>query len=273
MTGRLRALVGEPPVTALGLLWPWLAPWSIRSARGRAENVPAGAAPFRVVAANALGPNRRPAEFASTIAAVETDVLIVVEASATILDALEAAEVARYHQHGLIEARPRWGGCGVWSRHPTELLEVGDAGHAYLAARVHLPAGALTVVAVHTWAPFRFGTGRRWRESFDALSDVCRRIDGPLVAAGDYNATLGHAPLRRFIETTGLRDAHTAAGRGLARSWPQSRFLPAVGLIDRVLVSDDIAVAAIAEQPMPGSDHRAVIANLAVNPSPAGPPG
>jgi endonuclease/exonuclease/phosphatase (EEP) superfamily protein YafD len=253
-----------PPLTGVGIVWPWVAPWAIRRARGVAEAVPEGARPFRLVSANALGPNRLAASFAEQITAIDTDVLVVVEASQRILDALDDVEVHRYHRHGLIEKRRRWGGCGIWSDHPVELLEAGDAGYAYIAARIHLPVGPVTVIAVHTIAPSRPGTARPWRASFDRLAEVVARVEGPVVAAGDYNATLGHTPLRRFLADTGLRDAHTAAGRGLARSWPASGRLPALGLLDRVLVSPEVAVVEISERTMPGSDHRAIVSTLAL---------
>jgi endonuclease/exonuclease/phosphatase (EEP) superfamily protein YafD len=262
-----------PPLTAVGIGWPWTAPWALRTAAGTAEPVPEGAVPFTLLSANALGPNRRATAFATELTTVDTDVLVVVEASDRILDALEAVEVSRYHRHGLIEKRPRWGGCGIWSRHPMELVEVGDAGYAYIAAAVDVPGGPVTVIAVHTIAPAKLGTGPGWLASFEALGDVIERLDGPIVAAGDYNATLGHRPLRRLLARTGLRDAHTAAGRGLARSWPDGRFVPALGLIDRVLLSPEVAVASIAERRMPGSDHRAILTTLAVSPSPPAAPG
>jgi endonuclease/exonuclease/phosphatase family metal-dependent hydrolase len=104
-----------------------------------------------------------------------------------------------------------------------------------------------------------------WRQSFETLEALVGRLENPVVAAGDYNATLGHHPLRRFLARTGLRDAHTAAGRGRARTWPVGgHVLPPLGLIDRVAISDDLAVVDIAERMMPGSDHLAVITTLAI---------
>jgi endonuclease/exonuclease/phosphatase family metal-dependent hydrolase len=260
----------NPPFTAAGLVWPWLTPWQVASARRAAtELVPAGATPFRLVSANALGPNKLAVEFAAEAVAIDTDVLIVVEASAAILDALEAAEVSRFHQHGIIEKRRRWSGCGIWSRHPIEVVEVGDAGHAYIAATVSLPGGPVTVVAVHTWAPAKPRGGVRWLQSFAVLDDLIGRLlaDGHrVVAAGDYNATMGHRPLRRLLSQRNLRDAHDVTGRGLAHSWPETWWFPAVALIDRVLVSDGIAVRSVAEQAMAGSDHRALVADLLVSP-------
>ena len=264
-----RRIVDGPPLSALGLVWPFVAPWRILAARGRAEPVPDGPT-FTLLSTNALGKNPRATDYAATVAAHDADVVVVVEASDRILDALDAAEIQHHHGPGLVERRSRYGGCGVWSKHPVERIEAGDVcaqGHAYLAARVSLPGGPVDVLAVHTYAPVLRGTGPLWRESFATLEGVVDRLQAPIVAAGDYNATLGPHPYRAFLARTGLRDAHTAAGRGLARSFPTvPGWLPLLGLIDRVAISPELAVASVREVALPGSDHLAVLSTLVVRP-------
>lgn len=267
MPPALRRAIDGPPLSAFGLLWPWSAPWRLGSAAGEREPVPEGPS-FTLLSANALGKNPRATDFAGAVAAVDADVVIVVEASDRILLALDAAEIEHHHGPGLVERRGWYSGVGIWSAHPVERLEAGDLsarGHAYLAARVHLPGGPVEVVAVHTFAPARRGTGRLWRQSFATLAEVVGRCSAPVVAAGDYNATLGHHPMREFLARTGLRDAHTAAGRGRARSFPVSRRLPLLGLIDRVAISPDLGVRSITEVRLPGSDHLAVLSTLVVS--------
>lgn len=82
--------------------------------------------------------------------------------------------------------------------------------------------------------------------------------------AGDFNATLDHAPLRALI-ATGYADAGDAAGAGLVGTWraqsQAGRLLPAVPL-DRVLVDPRVAADGLSVHPIPGSDHRSVIAEL-----------
>ncbi len=91
-------------------------------------------------------------------------------------------------------------------------------------------------------------------------------MDLPLVVAGDLNADRDHALFRGLLDT-GLRDAHDSVGRGLARTWPSG--LPLLHL-DHVLVRDgeggQLVVTAVREERVPGSDHRAVVADLAVLP-------
>ena len=91
-------------------------------------------------------------------------------------------------------------------------------------------------------------------------------MDLPLVVAGDLNADRDHALFRGLLDT-GLWDAHDSVGRGLARTWPSA--LPLLHL-DHVLVRDgqggQLVVTAVREERVPGSDHRAVVTDLAVLP-------
>ena len=87
-----------------------------------------------------------------------------------------------------------------------------------------------------------------------------------MVVAGDLNADRDHALFRRLL-ATGLQDAHDVRGRGLARTWPAS--FPILHL-DHVLVRDGagtrLVVLKVDEADLPGSDHKAVVADLAVLP-------
>lgn len=85
-----------------------------------------------------------------------------------------------------------------------------------------------------------------------------------MVVAGDLNADRDHAAFRRLLDA-GLRDAHDERGQGLARTWPAG--LPVLHL-DHVLVRDagevHLVPLEVREVDVPGSDHRAVVADLAV---------
>ena len=102
---------------------------------------------------------------------------------------------------------------------------------------------------------------RRRRLIAHELRDLAERGQGPLIMAGDFNATRYHRPFRELLATR-VRDAHVSRGRGFARTWPQFRRVPAFALLDHVLVSEDIAVTSVTEAHAPGSDHRAVVAAL-----------
>ena len=124
--------------------------------------------------------------------------------------------------------------------------------------------------------PAAHADSRRWQhDAVDvrALRESVRGEALPVVVAGDLNADRD-LPLFGDLLDEGLRDAAEERGRGLSRTWPQR--LPVLAL-DHVLVRDGegaaLAVLDQAEAALPGSDHRAVVADLAVVPGPVpGPP-
>ena len=240
----------HPPLTAVGLVWP-----GRRLPAPRSGPAPGSGATLRVVTANALKLNRVPSAWAAAALALEPEVLCVQELTPAIEGALGEAGVP---SGGCAEAREDSAGSGVWTSLPVveDGSELSEAG--YVLAAVQLSIG-VTVASIHTVAPSTTARGRRWRASFEAIEAFVARTPGPLVVAGDWNATLAHGPLRRFLTGGRLRDAHVDAGRRLARTFP-ARF--PLALLDRVLVSEEIAVGAVTEHRLPGSDHLAVAADL-----------
>jgi endonuclease/exonuclease/phosphatase (EEP) superfamily protein YafD len=90
------------------------------------------------------------------------------------------------------------------------------------------------------------------------------------VVAGDFNMTQHHRWYGE-LKDIGLRNCHEERGRGRATTWPYHngrrpyRLLPAIR-IDHVFVSEGVTCMSIAEGAASGSDHRPVIANLAILP-------
>ena len=82
----------------------------------------------------------------------------------------------------------------------------------------------------------------------------------PRLLAGDFNATLDHAPLRDVLRL-GYADAAREVGKALLPTWGQVG-KPAVITIDHVLVDRRCAVLAGSVHAVPGTDHRAVFAEI-----------
>jgi len=122
-------------------------------------------------------------------------------------------------------------------------------------------SGPVLVESAHPMAPFALHTLPSWRA--DLAGQPHPDPQGPpRILAGDFNATLDHAALRRLI-ATGYVDAADATGDGLVGTWgPYSGSpIPPVTL-DRVLVDDRIGVRSVTVHRVPGSDHRMVVAGL-----------
>ena len=84
----------------------------------------------------------------------------------------------------------------------------------------------------------------------------------PLVVAGDFNMSPWTEKLAHFTEQTGIKRYNT-----LHLTWPMRRknipLLPLVA-IDNVFVSRHFAKIATSGGPRLGSDHKAVIADIAL---------
>ena len=134
---------------------------------------------------------------------------------------------------------------------------------ARCTARLDLPSGQFVHLAcIHAappkppWFP---GATARWRSQLSALPAPG---DSPLILAGDFNATVDHAQFRRLLRR-GYADAASQAGNGLSPTWgPQPGRRPALLAIDHVLTDRRCAVLSTSAHLLPGSDHRALYAEL-----------
>lgn len=159
------------------------------------------------------------------------------------------------------------GGLGVWSRYPlSQTQNLPRLGLGVLLARVHLPSGATpTFAAVHLTPPYPYPAGT-WRHEIARLRGVLHGLPGagPVLAAGDYNATTDHGQFRDLL-AHGYRDAATQAGAGYLPSYPTDRwFGPVIG-IDHVLTRGAVATDA-STLDLPGSDHRSLLARIVLAP-------
>lgn len=155
-------------------------------------------------------------------------------------------------------------GSSIHARYPlSDGLAVPPSALAQPAARLDLPSGrSVQLVCVHSLPP-RPAWSRRavdnWRRD---LSMLPAPGDLPVILAGDFNATLDHAQFRRLLRL-GYADAASQTGNGLVPTWgPPPRGVPGVLAIDHVLVDPRCAVRATSVHRLPGTDHRAVYAEV-----------
>ena len=148
------------------------------------------------------------------------------------------------------------------------------AGHGAVLLR---PAGGAelnghrrpTILGVHTHAPVP-GSMEEWLASVEVVVGQCRGAgsdgagQGPepgLVIAGDFNATLDHAPMK---DLGGCADAALETGIGGVSTWPTSSHTTLLGSpIDHVLADSATWSARSASVlALSGSDHRALVVEL-----------
>lgn len=217
--------------------------------------------PVTVIASANIGPDHKHVgSMASDVIALDADVINVVELTEPDRKALHTAGITERYPYFFEDARTNAHGSAIYSKYPLRDAAVTQFGRATMAhAVVELPSGPTTVVAVHASQPL--SGPAVLRTELDQLGAMFGGIDGPVVLAGDFNATRQHQAFRELLDT-GFRDAHLETGRGMATTWPVGRRLPPFALIDHVLVSPDLAVASVDEATITGADHRAVVARI-----------
>jgi endonuclease/exonuclease/phosphatase (EEP) superfamily protein YafD len=225
-----------------------------------------GAGPhLRVLTANMrLGSGSAPA-LVALVRSTRADVLSVQELTPELVTALDKAGLGAVMPHYVLAARGGAQGTGVYARVP--LRETGRP-IGTLSAMVTATAdvegfGPVELLAVHTPPPTR-GRITVWDDDLRALP---RAGDSLRIMAGDFNATLDHAELRRVLDD-GYEDAAAVVGAGLQGTWPSGRRVPPPVAIDHVLADKRCGVRAVSVHTIPGTDHRAVFAELVL---PRGP--
>ncbi|GAB2917933.1 endonuclease/exonuclease/phosphatase family protein [Micromonospora polyrhachis] len=237
--------------------------------RALADNDPLpGGSTLRVLTANLLVGVADPAAVVELVRAHRVDVLAVQEFTPEAQAALDRHGLADLLPHRQLNAEVGSPGSGLYARFPLSAggTRTNDGGFTQAYATVHMPdAPAVLVESAHPCAPYEHQQLRCWHTDLDRQPRATP--DGPLrILAGDFNATLDHAPLRALLDT-GYVDAAAAAGVGLTGTWGpyDGDFIPPVA-IDHVLVDRRIGVRAASVHPLPGSDHRALLAELALPP-------
>ncbi|MTD57927.1 endonuclease/exonuclease/phosphatase family protein [Amycolatopsis sp. RM579] len=199
---------------------------------------------------------------------VDTIVRLVRENQIDVLNLLELTprEVREFERAGLFETlpyrvlKPQYGGAGsgIVSRYPlTELSLAGPSRMEQPSARVDLGGTSIEIVAVHPIPPTT--DAAEWKKEVAGLPGPDSH--GPVrILAGDFNATVDHATFRDLLGA-GYTDAALSRGEAFTSTWP-SRFFPPPVTIDHVLVDPRVAVEHYRVLDVPGSDHKAVLAEL-----------
>jgi endonuclease/exonuclease/phosphatase (EEP) superfamily protein YafD len=144
------------------------------------------------------------------------------------------------------------------------VIEASSDGTTVLPSAIAMPVDGTgpIVVAAHAVAPQPEYLDQ-WRDDLDWLADQC--VDGNVIMAGDFNATLDHmSRLGQGDADMGYcYDAAARTGNGAAGTWPSS--IPELlgSPIDHVLATSNwrISGSAVIDK-TEGSDHRPLVVQL-----------
>jgi hypothetical protein len=262
---RLRGRLPRSPVlpgvllatTGLTLQLVWFAPMVTGS------NPPpaAGAETLRVMTANIYSGAGDAVSLVQDVSDEDVDLLVVEEITPGQLSAMEQAGIDAVLPRRLGEPEDGGAGTMVFAREPL--------GHARpLDTRWdgwQLSWHGLTVIAVH---PVSLSLPQAWRRDHATILAAAEASEADLVV-GDLNATVDHEPLRR-LDDAGFRDATELANGGWQPTWPTYGSVDVAGLpvprlvqIDHVLVGHRLAALGTRTLAIPGTDHRALVAEVA----------
>lgn len=189
------------------------------------------------------------------------DVIALQEVTPEAIDRLRASGIDTDYPHAVDAPADRWNGVAIRSRHPLREPVVTRRGdllraEAVVALDPQRPDRDPAILSVHVHAPWP-PHPRPWREQLEELAADLPQRGRPVIAAGDFNATLDHQPFRDLLRG-GVRDAVIDAGAWWMRTYRAT--LPAIW-IDHVVVVDLVGLTARSHR-VPGSDHRAVVVTL-----------
>lgn len=228
--------------------------------------------PFRVMTANMMLGEADAKALVSFVRDHEVDALAVQELTSSLARELHAAGLDEELPHSALGPAPLSAGGGVWTRHPAERIRRAPDSLAgpLPAVSVRAPGGGrIAFYSVHPPPPTGPPETDEWESDLATIPEAGEG-DPVTVIAGDFNATLDHDALREVIGG-GYRDAADAAGVGLKPTWPSGRRFPPQVTIDHVLVDERAGIAGADVLELPGSDHRAVVAEILLPPSDRAP--
>jgi endonuclease/exonuclease/phosphatase (EEP) superfamily protein YafD len=223
---------------------------------------------LRVMSANLLMVNRDAEGIAGEIVRARPDLLLVQELTAAWEARFEASDIRALLPYRQTVAREDSFGLGIYARAPIDVEELSLQELPAFRATLALGKQKLHVINVHTLPPRTHEYARDWNKMMGQVAELVRLQSGPILLAGDLNATTQNAWYRRLL-ALGLRGAHEDRGRGLAVTWPNGLMpFPPIRL-DHLLVSRELEVLSVAEGEGRGSDHRPIVAELALRPGSA----
>ncbi|OLP49864.1 hypothetical protein BJF91_19740 [Allorhizobium taibaishanense] len=213
--------------------------------------------PLRVLSFNVLGDNL---EGGGAI----TDYIL--QSGADVAYVMEAAPVA-LHLDRLAKTYPYRIGCGehtptcdlmLLSKYPLENVYVGNLSDLrrdrFATAKIHVGGTALHLAAAHLSKPY---FDDYHNEELLELADALNDIDGPLLLAGDFNASTLAQDMQKMLKDTGM----TTTGFEPA-TWPILAG-PFGVPIDHIYIRNPLMAAKLSRIPSNfGSNHYGLMAEL-----------
>lgn len=230
-------------------------PHAASALTGEASAPRASARALKVAHFNMWLPNRHLADLKAEILRLDADVIVLVEVSNSAAAMLSEVKGAYPHQYICHESSV----ChlAILSRVPLRDMgyKAGWKGPPMVRAALGGRFDGITVFGIHTT---RFPHSRAQLRQARGLAEELRKVQGPVIVMGDFNATPASRVTQTVAEQGGMRRLTSLP------TWPAQFWLPQVA-IDHVFASPQISVLRPQTIGRPsGSDHYPITMVLAV---------
>lgn len=217
---------------------------------------------LRIMSANVLDSNHDYEGLISQVSVVQPDCLIVLEVSPHWADALKQLE--SNYPHAAYYPRAEDGyGLALFSKKPLEGLYIGPLREnlaPVVVADLRLRQGSVKLIGAHLHNPLTSEGWNSRQSELSMLAYLVRTSSHPVILGGDLNASMWSPAFKQFIADTNLKDPRRGAGMYLSWRGPLPfEILP----LDHVLTSPWLRVQSFRTILIRGSDHRAVVADIA----------
>lgn len=252
---RSRTLVAAAVIVCAFVLAAGSSQWA--PPRGDPEE---GSPNFTLYSANLQARNTDVDAMATSIAAADADVVVLVEfgdAPAAEIDRVLAGYPYRA-VNGRIDRPSGAARSVIASRRPLRDIRLRIPTLFVVGARVETDIGPVTIAGVHMTRPWPYQIQWEQIRQAEGLSVWARSVDGPVIAAGDFNS-VSSARIGRIIKGDGA----LIPAPGWPGTWPAKLPAAAGMTIDQVYRSPDLALVERRLGLPTGSDHRPVITRFA----------
>jgi endonuclease/exonuclease/phosphatase (EEP) superfamily protein YafD len=257
------AWMRHPAAAALAVCGAMLATVSIVHYIGwHPQHAQAATHDFRLVTFNRQFGNEAFSLIGNYLQDIEADVIAIQEVdSSRVLRQLVAALPG--HPHVYAELGPLQDTV-IFSRWPIvsgETIELLPRGARVSRTAIAWRGRTVTIVGVHLHWPMGADNTALRDSELRELARLARTIEGPLLIGGDLNVTPWSPTFGAMLRTSGLQDC--ARGKSVAATWPAG-WSPVGIRIDHCLASDHWRALDVRRGAALGSDHYAVISDLAL---------
>jgi len=248
---------------AIGLHGWWISPQFVGAAPQPGE----GQHSIRVMNLNLFVGDADASDVVAQAVAQGAEILVLEEVTPAVLGELEGAEIDAAFPHRAGEPADRVGGTMVFSTYPISSVTRLPTSFESLALDVAAPGGVVRMFAVHPYPPVR--GAEHWREDLAAIAAAAGEDPDLDLIVGDFNATPDQDAFQRLADVD-FRSAAEISNAGWQPTWPANGEVSVLGIglprlvqIDHVLVGPSMTALATDTAIVAGTDHSAVVAEVA----------